>query len=126
MHNTILWIIVWITLWVILWYLIAKINFWIKLNKERKSAVKRSKSAIIWEVNEKIAPLHPEFEYDFKDMTFVGKWVDYIIFDWLNKWNLKEIIFLEIKTGKSRLNKNEKSIKKIVDEKKIKYQLKKL
>jgi len=49
----------------------------------RKSAVKGSKNSIIGEVYEKILPALPSFPYNPKDMVFIGKGCDYIIFDGL-------------------------------------------
>ena len=80
-----------------------------------------SRNAITGEIYEKILPSMPNFPYAPKDMVFVGKWTDYIIFDGLSEGDLREIIFLEIKSGKSRLNANEKMIKKILDEKIVRF-----
>ena len=80
--------------------------------KIRQDAVRGSRNAITGEIYEKILPSMPNFPYTPKDMVFVGKWTDYIIFDGLSDGDLREIIFLEIKSGKSRLNANEKMIKK--------------
>lgn len=110
-------------IWLIIWYLLAKIYFYIKLHKERKKAIKNSKKSIIWEINEKITPLLPNFKYNPKDLVFIWKWIDYLVFQWLNEWNLKQIIFLEIKSWKSTLNKNEKQIKQAVENKKVKYEI---
>ncbi|MFZ5341575.1 MAG: Holliday junction resolvase-like protein [Patescibacteria group bacterium] len=44
-----------------------------QLSKQRKQAVERSKSVISGQVYEKIAPLLPDFPYNPKDMTFIGK-----------------------------------------------------
>ncbi len=75
------------------------------------------------QVHEKIAPILPDFPYNYKDMTFIGKWIDYIIFDGLSTGNLKQIILLEIKSWTSTLNKNERMIKNITNLKKIKYEV---
>lgn len=89
--------------------------------KIRQDAVRGSRNAITGEIYEKILPSMPNFPYAPKDMVFVGKWTDYIIFDGLSEGDLREIIFLEIKSGKSRLNANEKMIKKILDEKIVRF-----
>lgn len=75
----------------------------------------------MWELYEKILPFLPNFAYKPRDMVFIWKWVDYIIFDWLDEWTLNEIIFLELKSWKSNLNKNERMIRNIIKENKIKY-----
>lgn len=116
-------IVFWILIWLTIWYLLAKIYFWINIRKERKNAIWKSKSVILWHVNEKIAPILPDFPYNYKDMVFIWKWIDYIIFDWLSEWNLNKVVFLEIKSGKSNLNKNEKSVKNTVNEKKVFYEI---
>lgn len=56
-------------------------------------------------------------------MTFVGKGIDYIIFDGLSSGNLKEIIFLEIKSGSSTQNNNEKMIEDIIKKGKVRYEV---
>ena len=89
--------------------------------KIRQDAVRGSRNAITGEIYEKILPSMPNFPYTPKDMVFVGKWTDYIIFDGLSDGDLREIIFLEIKSGKSRLNANEKMIKNILDQKIVRF-----
>ena len=54
-------------------------------------------------------------------MVFVGKGCDYIIFDGLSDGNLREIVFLELKSGKARLNQNEAAIKHILDQKRVRF-----
>lgn len=93
-----------------------------EIAKNRKEAVKKSREVILWDVYEKISPLLENFPYSYKDLVFLGKWVDYIVFDWLSSGNLSEIVFLEIKTGKSTLNKNERDIRNVVNAKKIRYE----
>ncbi len=56
-------------------------------------------------------------------MTFIGKGIDYIIFDGLSSGNLKEIIFLEIKSGSSTQNNNEKAIEDIIKKGKVRYEV---
>jgi predicted Holliday junction resolvase-like endonuclease len=58
-----------------------------------------------------------------RDMTFVGKGIDYIIFDGLSSGNLKEIVFLEIKSGSSTQNTNEKMIEEIIKRGKVRYEV---
>jgi len=113
-------------IWLFIGYLIWKIVKSSEVKKHRKDAVKKSRSVILWEVAEKTAPFMPQIPYNPKDMTFIWKWVDYIVFDGISSWNLKQIVFLEIKTGKSKQNNNEKQVEEIIRLKKIKYELKNL
>ena len=56
-------------------------------------------------------------------MTFIGKGIDYIIFDGLSSGNLKEIVFLEVKSGSSTQNNNEKMIEDIIKKGKVRYEI---
>jgi predicted Holliday junction resolvase-like endonuclease len=87
----------------------------------RKTAVQGSKNQILGEVYEKVLPALPNFPYAPKDMVFIGKGCDYIIFDGLTEWHLREILFLELKSGKAVLNTNERMIRDAVDRKKVRY-----
>lgn len=89
--------------------------------KIRSEAVRGSRGAITGEIYEKILPSLPNFPYAPKDMVFVGKGVDYIIFDGLNEGNLREVIFLELKSGKSRLNANEKKIQSALAARRVRF-----
>ena len=116
-------ILIWIVIWTILWYLIARLLFGIQNRWQRKNAIERSKHVIMWQVNEKIAPILPGFPYNYKDLVFIGKGIDYVVFDWLSTGYLKQVVFLEIKSGNSLLNKNEIMIKECLDRKKVYYEV---
>ncbi len=47
----------------------------------RKSSLQGSRNQILGEVYEKVLPALPNFPYAPKDMVFIGKGCDYIIFD---------------------------------------------
>lgn len=121
MSLEVIYFLIWILFWVFFWIFIWKIIRYSILKDERKKSIKKSKAVILWEVYEKILPFLPDFAYKPRDMVFVWKWVDYIIFDWLNDWKLEKIVFLELKTWTSKLNQNEKNIKQVVNAKKIEY-----
>lgn len=114
-------LILWVCLGIFIGIIIMKLVFLSQKKSIQKDAVKWSRNSIIGELYEKILPALPNFPYAPKDMVFVGKWCDYIIFDWLSEWYLREIVFLELKSGNATLNTNEKMIRDIVDRKKVRY-----
>lgn len=91
-------------------------------SSDRKQSVQQSKATTLGYVSEKIAPLLPNFPYSYKDLVFLGKWVDYICFDGLSTGELKQVVFIEIKTGKSQLNKNESMIKSVIEKGRVKWE----
>jgi predicted Holliday junction resolvase-like endonuclease len=116
-------VLIWILIWTFVGYVLARLLFWVQLRWQRKNAIERSKHVVMWQVNEKIAPILPGFPYNYKDLVFIGKWIDYIVFDWLSTGYLKQVVFLEIKSGNSLLNKNEIMIKDCLDRKKVYYEV---
>jgi predicted Holliday junction resolvase-like endonuclease len=88
---------------------------------QRNDAIDRSKSVILWEVYEKIYPLLPECPYAPRDMVFLWKGVDYIVFDWLAEGNLKKIVFLEVKSWRQTFSKNERMIRGCIEAKHVSY-----
>ncbi len=122
--NPDLWlIIIGIILWLIVWYLIANIYFMFKIKHQRTDAVTRSRNVVLGHVNEKIAPLLPHFPYFYKDLVFLWKGVDYLVLDWLSQGNLNKIVFLEIKTWTSTLNRNEQMVKQCIEAKRVSYEV---
>jgi len=121
--RTEIWVWIGIIIWCIIGYLIAKIYFLVKIKGHRQNAVQRSRSVVLWNVHEKIAPMLPNFPYQYKDLVFLGKWIDYLVFDGLSEGNLREIIFLEIKSWVSQLNKNETMIKNCIQDKRFSYKI---
>ena len=114
MQNEIQPLIIWTIIWVIVGFVITKLTVHSAVKNARYKSVKQARNVILWDVNEKLAPALPWFPYDFKDMVFIWKWIDYLVFDWLASGHLRKIVLLEIKSWQSLLNKNESMIKNAV------------
>ncbi len=91
--------------------------------KDRQSSIRQSKASILGHVKEQLAPLNAHFPYHIKDLVFIGKGFDYLVLDGLSEGRLKQIVFVEIKSGASMQNRNEKQIQNVVDAKVIKYEI---
>ena len=107
-------LIIWAIVWLIVWFIVAKLTVHSAVKTARSSSVKQARNVILGDVNEKLAPALPGFPYDFKDMVFIWKWIDYLVFDWLASGHLKKIVLLEIKSWQSLLHRNESMIKNAV------------
>ncbi|MFM8333762.1 MAG: Holliday junction resolvase-like protein [Candidatus Methylumidiphilus sp.] len=93
-----------------------------EIRAHRRDATTRSRSVILGEVYEKVAPFLPDFPYAARDMVFLGKGVDYVVFDGLSEGKLERIVFLELKSGQSRLSKNELMIREAIRGKRVDYE----
>lgn len=70
---------------------------------------------------EKLIPFMKECKYDPKDMFFLGKPIDYIVFNRSGDEKVSEIVFLEVKTGNSQLSEREESLKKAIENKSVSW-----
>lgn len=96
-----------------------------EVEKARADSIKRQRSILKGQATEHLAP-YINSNYNPKDYKFMGDPIDYIIFDGMSDIQSKEdeinkIIFMDIKTGSSQLNRTQKAIKKAIQENKIEF-----
>src|SRR6266581_3698324 len=89
--------------------------------KKRRNSLDTSRDVLKGKIGEQMAPLFPEFRrlYNPADARFIGTPIDYIIFKNLSKVNSPEeapieIVFVDVKTGKSVLTKSQQMIQDAV------------
>ena len=72
---------------------------------------------------ENVAPWMPGFPFEARDASFLGKPVDYVVFDGLDEGELREIVFVEVKTGQSGMTKRGQQIRRAVRDGRVSHQL---
>src|SRR5215831_7679090 len=77
----------------------------------RRDAVSQSRAVTRGQVFEQFAAYFPSFEFSPKDAQFLGKPVDFVVFDGLDEGNVRRIVFVEIKTGDATLSTRERRIR---------------
>jgi predicted Holliday junction resolvase-like endonuclease len=77
----------------------------------RREAVNQSRAVTRGQVFEQFAAYFPDFEFSPKDAQFLGKPVDFVVFDGLDEGELRRIVFVEIKTGGAELSTRERRIR---------------
>ncbi|MFN7828738.1 MAG: Holliday junction resolvase-like protein [Acidobacteriota bacterium] len=80
----------------------------------RQDAIQRSQAVTVGKVTEHLVPHLPNFNFNPKDARFIGSPIDFIIFDGLNddeENQIREVVFLEIKTGTSTLTRRERMVR---------------
>lgn len=85
------------------------------LEKNNLAYQKRSSEVRLGKTVENIAPFFTEYPYDPGNFRFLGSPVDGVSF------NDDGIVFMEIKTGQSRLSRNQIKIKSLIKEGKVKF-----
>ena len=86
----------------------------------REDAINKSRSVIMGQVTEHLGPFFPEFRYNPKDARFIGTPVDFVVFDGLSEGNLRRIVFVEVKTGKTgNLSTRERQVRDVVERREV-------
>lgn len=92
--------------------------------KIREDALKRSKNVVKGKVSEHLLPLMDKFRYNGKDCRFIGTPIDYIVFDGLDEDSVKEVIFLEVKTGEhAKLTSRERLIRDAIQDGRVRWEV---
>ncbi len=88
----------------------------------RSDAIGRSQSVIVGKVTEHIVPYLPDFRFNPKDARFMGSPIDLIVFDGLDEETLRDIYFVEVKTGASAsLNSRQRQIRDAIKAGRVKW-----
>ena len=85
----------------------------------RKDAITRSERVKRGQIAEHFIPFWDDFPYDPKDARFLGSPIDFVVFDGLMQGEVKQIVLIEVKTGKSALSSRERLVRDVVNAQKI-------
>ena len=100
---------------------ITKMKFEEKIPDIRGDAIKQSRAVLSGQFSEQIAPYLPDFPYKPTEARFIGKPVDFVVFRGMDEKQVDEVVFVEVKSGKSQLSKIEKTLKSAVENKKVSW-----
>ena len=102
----------------------SRIKEWIEAEEKkiREDAILRSSRVLSGKTLEKFIPFLERFPYNPHDVRWLGDPIDLVIFDgYSSNGEIKQIVFCEVKSGKSKLSKNQNKIKDIIESKKVKW-----
>ena len=94
----------------------------------RKDSIKRSRSVLRGQATEHLAPYILK-NTNPKDYRFLGNPIDYVCFEGLSDIldgtsnEIKQIHFIDIKTGKSTLNKTQRRIRDAIKDSRVQFSL---
>tara|TARA_X000000368_G_scaffold275190_1_gene218317 strand:- start:40 stop:492 length:453 start_codon:yes stop_codon:yes gene_type:complete len=109
--------------------LIRKVSEINRLNLEHESQIKaarkdsndRQRSTIKGQISETLAPWSMDAVNSVKELNFLGNPIDFLGFKGLDGEGEVEIKFIEVKSGKSKLNKNQRRVRDAVKAKRIEW-----
>jgi len=92
------------------------------LPSHKKDAILRSRSVLAGNFSENLAPFLPNFPYKPNECTFLGKPIDFLVFKGSDEKSIDEVVFVEVKSGKSKLSGQEKNLKSAIEAKRVKWE----
>ncbi|MGY4884174.1 MAG: Holliday junction resolvase-like protein [Nanobdellota archaeon] len=87
----------------------------------KKEAIMKSRAVIGGQFSEQLAPYLPNFPFLPTECKFVGKPVDFLVFKGMDGKEINEIVFVEMKSGNSKLSPQEKNLKEVVEKRNIRW-----
>jgi predicted Holliday junction resolvase-like endonuclease len=85
-------------------------------NFEKLKGEQQSKAVRLGQISEQVLPFHAEFPYDYKKLKPLFQPVDYIYF------GDESIVFIEMKMGTSQLSENQRNIRRLISEGKVRFE----
>lgn len=99
------------------------------IKSAQKKSVQTSRNVLRGKVAEQMAPMLGGFDYTPSDARFLGDPIDYVVFNGYS--NLRdngegadnlEIVILDVKSGKARLQKEQKAIEKAINAGRVRFE----
>ena len=92
-----------------------------QIRAARKDSNDRQRSTIKGQISETLAPWSMDAVNSVKELNFIGNPIDFVGFKGLDGEGEVEIKFIEVKSGKSKLNKNQRRVRDAVNGKRIEW-----
>lgn len=97
-------------------------KFWEnEIPAHRKDAIEKSRAVLSGNFSEQLAPYLPDFNFSPTECKFIGKPVDFIVFKGMDEKNIDEVIFVEVKSGSSKLSPQEKNLKNAIENGNVRF-----
>jgi predicted Holliday junction resolvase-like endonuclease len=126
-------VVILLSYYIIRWRFQTRFRHWLETEIEaleqekqriRRAAVIQSRAVLGGKFVEQLAPYLPEFRYDPTEARFIGSPIDLIVFPGLAAGEPKEIVIMEIKSGKScQLTPQERKIRQLVEDGMVRWEL---
>ena len=87
----------------------------------RKVFETRSRATLKGQLSEQLAPYLPGFPYSPSEARFIGKPVDFLIFEGMDQKDIRNVVFVEVKSGKSRLSPQERKLRDAIENKRVSW-----
>ena len=92
--------------------------------KRAKKGKVLSRASLGGQISEQVAPFVDGWPQDLQpsEARFIGKPVDFIVFKGMDNNEIDEVVFVEVKTGKSRLSTRERQLQNVIEQKRVRWE----
>jgi predicted Holliday junction resolvase-like endonuclease len=98
-------------------------SYWEKqMPDQRKEAIMKSRAVIGGQFSEQLAPYLPDFKFLPTECRFLGKPIDFLVFRGMDEKTIDEVVFVEVKSGNSKLSPQEKNLKDVIEKRKVRWE----
>jgi predicted Holliday junction resolvase-like endonuclease len=94
-----------------------------KMKLATEIAEKTTKAVNIGKNLERALPIIRDFKWVVPDSKFLGDPIDLIVFNGLSNGKVNSLSFVEVKSGKAKLNDHQKSIRDAIEGHKVSYKV---
>ena len=94
----------------------------LELPSIRKDATKKSRAVLGGQFSEQLAPYLPNFPYVPTEVRFIGKPIDFLVFKGMDNKHIEEVVFVEVKSGKSQLSTHERKLRDAIQAKRVSWE----
>lgn len=91
------------------------------LPSHRKDAIMKSRAVLGGHFSEQLAPFLPDFPFKPNECLFMGKPIDFLVFQGMDEKDINKVTFVEVKSGKARLSPQEKNLKEAIEKKRVEW-----
>jgi len=105
------------------WCDVETLKWQTDMAQARKSAVQQSRAVLGGKFTEQMVPFFPDFNYDPTEVRFIGSPIDMVVFPGLAQNDPREIVILEVKTGRSAgLTPAQKKIRQLIEDGMVRWE----
>lgn len=87
----------------------------------RAAGAQQSRAVTRGQIYEQLVPYLPGFRFNPKDAQFIGRPVDFVVFDGLDEGDLRRVVFVEVKTGTAKLTTRERLVRDAIREGRVEW-----
>ena len=88
----------------------------------RTEGALQSRAIVRGQIYEQLVPYLPGFRFNPKDAQFLGRPVDFVVFDGLDDGEVRRIVFVEVKTGGAKLTTRERRVRDAIRDGRVEWE----